>query len=124
MKKIGERHFPLSLFILIHFAALAAFGITVARGKFSVSSDLFSMIPETSDSAALKTADKKLTGNSGKSVFILSRNEDFAVAKKNAEEAYQALKAAPEFSDYFERSFEIGLIRMAEIYFTISNLLF
>ena len=90
------------LYIFLHLAAITAFGISVAKGRFSITSDLFSMIPETSESRALQLADKRLTGSSGKSVFILSRAGDFARARENAGRAYQALKAAPEFSDYFE----------------------
>ena len=89
-------------YILLHLAAITAFGISAAKGRFAVTSDLFSMIPESSESHALVIADKKLTGKSGKSVFILSKAEDFSAAKKNAEDAYKALRAAPEFPDFFE----------------------
>ena len=89
-------------YILLHLAAITAFGISAAKGRFAVTSDLFSMIPESSESHALEIADKKLTGKSGKSVFILSKAEDFSAAKKNAEDAYKALRAAPEFPDFFE----------------------
>ena len=70
------------LYIFLHLAAITAFGISVAKGRFSITSDLFSMIPETSESRALQLADKRLTGSSGKSVFILSRARDFTAAKK------------------------------------------
>ena len=89
-------------YILLHLAAITAFGISAAKGRFSVSSDLFSMIPKTSENRALEIADKKLTGNSGKEVFILSKAEDFNSAKKNAEAVCKALRNAPEFSDFFE----------------------
>lgn len=100
--KLKEQKLLLIFYVLIHFAAFAAFGISAACKRFSITSDLFSMIPNTAASEALKIADQKLTGSSGRSVFILSRNKDFSTAKKNAEAAYQALKTAPEFSDYFE----------------------
>ena len=100
--KLKDQKLLLIFYVLLHFAAFAAFGISVACKRFSITSDLFSMIPNTAASEALKIADQKLTGSSGKSVFILSRSDDFAKAKKNAESAYQALKEAPEFSDYFE----------------------
>ena len=89
-------------YILLHLAAITAFGISAAKGRFSVSSDLFSMIPKTSENRALEIADKKLTGNSGKEVFILSKAENFNSAKKNAEAVCKALRNAPEFSDFFE----------------------
>ncbi|WP_027728117.1 MMPL family transporter [Treponema sp. C6A8] len=97
-----KHNLPLFLFLLIHLAAFAAFGISAACGRFFITSDLFSMIPNTASSEALEIADKKLTGNSGKSVFILSQSSDFTTAKKNAEVAYRALIEEPAFPDFFE----------------------
>ena len=80
--KLKDQKLLLIFYVLIHFAAFAAFGISAACKRFSITSDLFSMIPNTAASEALKTADQKLTGSSGKSVFILSRSDDFSTAKK------------------------------------------
>ncbi len=78
-----KKHNPtLILFLLIHLAAFAAFGISAACKRFFITSDLFSMIPKSASFQALETADKKLTGSSGKSVFILSQSSDFTTAKK------------------------------------------
>ena len=98
-----KKHNPgLILFLLIHLAAFTAFGISAACGRFFITSDLFSMIPNAVSSQALEIADKKLTGSSGKAVFILSQSQDFLAAKKNAEDAYRALKEEPAFPDFFE----------------------
>ncbi len=98
-----KKHNPtLILFLLIHLAAFAAFGISAACKRFFITSDLFSMIPKSASFQALETADKKLTGSSGKSVFILSQSSDFTTAKKNAEAAYRALKEEADFEVFFE----------------------
>lgn len=99
---IDKKSLPLILYVLVHLAPVATFAISAICGRFFITSDLFSMIPKTAESAAVEIADKKLTGNSGKSVFILSRATDFVAAKKNAVTAYDQITAHPDFTDFFE----------------------
>ena len=99
---ISGRKVSLLTYILIHLAVFASFAITLASGRFSITSDLFSMIPESSASKALEAADKRLTGNSARQFFILSRHSDFSIAKKNAEKTCENLKSSAGFNVFFE----------------------
>ncbi len=96
----------LVFYLIIHILAFSAFGLRAALKGVKISADLFSMIPQSREEGAaaeaLKIADEKLTQNSSKAVFILSRSPDFETAKVNAEIVYQKIKLNPQFDDLFE----------------------
>ena len=99
---ISGRKASLLTYILLHLAVFASFAISLARGRFFITSDLFSMIPQTAATGAIEAADQKLTKNSGRQVFILSRNSTFSLAKENAVSAYEKIKSSPDFPVFFE----------------------
>ncbi len=92
---------PDSLFtaawLLFHAAIIAAFLLAaVCGGGIRTDADLFAMIPDTGSNAAMAKADRQLTQNSARHVFILVSHADFKNAKLMAERVYGDLSLHTE----------------------------
>lgn len=89
----------LSIWIIFHTAVLLLFlfsGI-IRNFQFSVTADLFNILPKTFEEESINMADSKLTEGSSKNVFILTGRTDFSEAKSAAEKVYAELCKSPFF---------------------------
>ncbi len=84
--------------ILYHGLILTAFvtGLFFTKG-IKIDSDFTTMIPSSHNSEAARIAEKSISKNATKSVFILASHPEFEKAKQAAEEAYNCLKDSDKF---------------------------
>ncbi len=103
MKKkltLASNKFFVSVWLIFHLLLVAGFVIgMIFRGGIKIDSDLFNMLPDSTVNSAMRSADSKLTKSTGQNIFVLVSHEDFAKAKKIAEQVYDSLKDSPQF-DY------------------------
>lgn len=92
-KKNFSNKFYFLLWSFFHLAIIAAFAVSLFFTKgINFDADYTNMLPSTTSSKALQTAEKSISASTNSSVFILAGHKDFKMAKSAAEEAYSLLK--------------------------------
>lgn len=88
-----------AFWICFHCAIAAAFfvGLFFSRG-INIDSDIYSMMPSTKQSAAIKIAENSISKNSSRTVFMLVSHSDFQEAKAAAINAFNLLSESPKFA--------------------------
>ena len=93
-KKILLTWISFHLIIFLFFI----FNLIFSKTSYSVSADLFNMLPKTFSEESVNKADAMLTSGANNNVFILVSNKDFSEAKKIAEYVYSKLEKSEYFS--------------------------
>ncbi len=89
----------LSLFwLLLHAGLFLLFGISCLLGaKYSISTSLFGILPESSSIKTVGDADNKLNAVTGRTFTVLCASENFSDAKKAAAKVYNSLNKDKAF---------------------------
>lgn len=85
------------LWAVFHAVIVLAFLLSLLRGGgIRMDADLFGMIPDSLlNSDTLRAADRQLSQNGSRNVFVLVSHADFARAKQMAERVYEDLSSYP-----------------------------
>ncbi len=87
-------------YVLFHLGIAVFFAaVLMMHGKsVGIDSNLFSMMPKSSENEVLAFVDESLTKKSSRNALILSAGKNFEDAKSAASKVYDALKSSPNFS--------------------------
>jgi len=85
--------FHVPLWILLHAGIVM---LALAARPIAVNSDLYSILPSTSDVREVSDAEKKMSASTNAGMFILVANKDFPAAKRAAEELVDAVASHPD----------------------------
>lgn len=88
-----------ALWICFHGVTAASFflGLFFSHG-INIDSDIYSMMPSTKQSAAIKIAENSVSKNSSRTVFMLVSHPDFQQAKASALQAFSLLSENQKFA--------------------------
>ncbi len=98
------------LWAVFHVAIILAFLITfLLGGGIRMDADLFGMIPDTQfSSTALRDADRQLSQNGSRNIFILVSHAEFDKAKDMAGRVYEALSSYPRQFEFLSLAADMG----------------
>ena len=86
--------------VIYHAAILSFFliSLVIFHGRIGIESDLFNLVPKSISMASVKKADEKMMSVTSQNLFVLVGNEDFSVAKRDAEKVYTSIKDSKNFA--------------------------
>lgn len=94
---LPKNKFFVLLYAAFHAIVLLPFLLLLATGAVHIDADFSDMLPQSAEKKAVREANRLLTKQSGRNVFILVSHENFEVAKQTAEKVYDSLGQSRNF---------------------------